>query len=264
MQILTEAAVRQMRFREGKQVIYAEPGAFITKEAREYVRAMRMTLVEADSQPAPSAQNIPENTAIRPLHHSTGTPRFTDAVTGQSYEEKPEQMTHLRGTQLVPKTHAVIRLRGKLDTLEAHIIQYAVRAKEEGRSAMVADLTEMLTYSRAILTAEVAQAPFGVTRLLGMDEATLRRVSQNPQAQFGRGHILPTPDLSWAGAALNALRAEVREAELAAADAFYKPEGCERTDLIRALNRMSSAFYIMMFYELDGRYAGRCADSSAR
>ena len=91
--------------------------------------------------------------------------------------------------------------------------------------------------------------------LLGMDEAALRRVSQNPQQELGRGHILPTVQFSWVGAALNSLRADAREVELAAADAFFRPDGsCERTDLIRSLNRLSSAFYIMMVYELDGRY----------
>lgn len=262
-QILTEAAVRQLRFKKGQTTIYAEPGAYITKEAREYIRAMRMTLIEQDAVPRHAkssaartdVKKVPENTEIRPLRHAPGKPKFTNAVTGETYDEKPEQMTHLRGVSLVPKTHPAIRLRGQLDTLEAHIIQYAVKAREEGRALLVEDLAECLAYARAILGCEVTEKPFGVEKLLGMDEARLRRVSQYPKEELGHGHILPTVELSWVAAALNALRAEVRQVELAAADAFFKEDGsCERIDLIRALNRMSSAFYIMMFYELEGRY----------
>jgi ethanolamine utilization cobalamin adenosyltransferase len=48
--------------------------------------------------------------------------------------------------------------------------------------------------------------------------------------------------------ALNELRAQVREAELSAARAFSEPDGaCSREDIVMALNRLSSLFYVLMF-----------------
>ena len=43
-------------------------------------------------------------------------------------EEKPEEMTHLRGNRLVPKTHPRIRFRGQLDSLMAQVLELQCRA----------------------------------------------------------------------------------------------------------------------------------------
>ena len=48
---------------------------------------------------------------------------------------------------------------------------------------------------------------------------------------------------------LNLLRAQVREAEISAAKAFNE----ERTDIIEALNRLSSAVYILECKTISGR-----------
>lgn len=46
---------------------------------------------------------------------------------------------------------------------------------------------------------------------------------------------------------LNRLRALSRQAELAAAEAFVRPDGtAERGDLLEGYNRLSSAFYLLM------------------
>ncbi len=55
-------------------------------------------------------------------------------------------------------------------------------------------------------------------------------------------------------AILNVLRTQVREAEVLAAAAFHEPDGFRRTDIIEALNRLSSALHIMMCRELSGYY----------
>lgn len=49
-----------------------------------------------------------------------------------------------------------------------------------------------------------------------------------------------------AAACLNNLRAKIREVELYAARAFDSSGGCERPDIILALNRLSSLFYILV------------------
>ena len=51
----------------------------------------------------------------------------------------------------------------------------------------------------------------------------------------------------WTVAQLNLARCAAREAELAAAAAFTGPDGqVTRLDLIRAMNRLSSAIYLLM------------------
>ena len=54
---------------------------------------------------------------------------------------------------------------------------------------------------------------------------------------------------------LNMVRTQVRETELAAVEAFFDPtEGLQREDIIKALNRMSSAVYVMMCRLKAGKY----------
>ena len=53
---------------------------------------------------------------------------------------------------------------------------------------------------------------------------------------------------------LNKLRSEVREVELEAVKAFKEEFKVDRMDIIQALNRMSSAVYIMMLKFTAGIY----------
>lgn len=255
-EIITEAAVRQLRFRDNCSEIVLQADDELSLEALEYIQEIGLPTKRLAAASHVNAQPI--NYDIKPLVYQTDKPRFTNALTGETYSEKPEHLTHLRGTRLVIKNHPLIHLRGQLDSLEAQILLLAVQTQREGRLRLAKDLEELLLYARAIMKAEVTEQTFVMRNLLGMDAAMLRQVSHNPQTYFSQGHILPSLQISRIGANLNALRTKVREVELAAADAFLKPNGsCERPDLILALNRMSSAVYIMMFYDIEGRYGDK-------
>ena len=82
--------------------------------------------------------------------------------------------------------------------------------------------------------------------LIGLNEQELRFVSQHPTQYFGVGHIAPSYKMGKLAVELNLLRAMSREVELAAINAFADGEvKIERKDILRALNRLSSALYIM-------------------
>lgn len=253
MQILTEEAVRQMIYKQKCTELVVAPGDYISTEAKRYIREKGLKVITAGAQTEKAAPEV--NNDIRPVGLNGKKPRFTDAVTGQAYAEKPEHMTHLYAAVLVPKNHPRIVLRGKLDSFEAELVLAMVHAKAAGQKQLVADLNELLALARRILAAEVTEKPLEEQPLLGLDSAELRKASHDPQARFNRGHILPSEALSLTGATLNLFRARVREVELAAMDAFCQGDKIERPDIIKALNRMSSACYIMMFFELAGRYA---------
>lgn len=154
-------------------------------------------------------------------------------------EGKPEHMTHLNQRELVPKTHPRIAYRGKLDTLEAEIL---LCMKEEG--APYKTLEEMLRFCRSLMRADVLEEPVTPMELHGMNEAQLRERSHNPQKYYGTGHILPEAADSLCLLKLNRLRTLVRETELQCYHAFPK-----RTDLHRALNRLSSLCWILCLEE---------------
>ena len=154
---------------------------------------------------------------------------------------KPEPMTHLNGDTLVPKTHPRIFLRGKLDSLESALILCQLQLP-----ALTEPLGELLAQTRRILRCEVLEEPLKEVRLLGLTEEELRRRSHIPQEYYGVPHFMPEASDGETIARLNRLRCQVRETELAAAAAF--PEG-QREDLLQALNRMSSAVYLLMIQQ---------------
>ena len=204
-----------IRTRQGRRVFFLGEGDTLTSSARDYLTEERIPIV-------PAAQA--KITRYRGLD-------------GCYYEEKPEHMTQLTGEVLVPKTHPRIRFRGSLDSLESRILLLALEEPE-----LQAQCSELLDFVRQILKCEVLEEPFRVDRLLGMTLDQVRAYSQLPQQYLGIPHFMPGPRHGLRVARLNGLRTQVRQTELEAARAF--PEG--REDIIRGLNRLSSAVYILM------------------
>ncbi len=152
---------------------------------------------------------------------------------------KPEHMTHLKAGELVPKTHPRIAFRGKLDSLEAQLL---LCMKEPG--APVGVLQEILDFCRRLMRCDVLGEAVPEILLHGMTEAELRHRSHNPQRYYGTGHILPGVGDSRVLLHLNYLRTQIRETELKSYEAFPK-----RTDIHRALNRLSSLCWILCLEE---------------
>jgi len=218
--LLTEAMLRALCLPRGALVPVPE-GTALTPLAREYVLAQGLVLMECPS--ASAEGNL-----------------------------KPEHMTHLNPAVLVPKTHPRIFLRGKLDSLEALLLQTQLLAQEQGRGEAARALGGIHDLAQRILGAEVKGEPLGPFTLLGMDSAGLRAASHDPKGFAGlEAHPVPHIGMGGLCLALNFLRSQVRETELAAAQAFCLENGeVDRPDLLEALNRMSSAVYLLFLKEL--------------
>ncbi|MCL2736954.1 MAG: hypothetical protein FWD75_10080 [Propionibacteriaceae bacterium] len=225
----------------GGKVIFAAP------------RCDRVVVDQVKPEPVAGAPSLPDDPGATQVPASA-LPAFTrpelfDVVDGSQLADKPEHLTALRGNLLVPKGHPQIRFRGLLDSLEAEILVAQVEFLREGSTAGVADLGEVLRYVKNILRSEVLDQPFGHVALFGFDDEELRRRSHHPKDYYGIPHFATSAEDGLGVVLLNRLRTKVREVELAAYDAFAVggTQPPTRIDLIRALNRLSSAVYIMMF-----------------
>ena len=219
-----EQAVRaNIRNRDGKRVYYLGKGDQLTSTARDFLRRERIEIL-------PGSQARPERYRL---------------LSGGYAEEKPEQMTHLNGEVLVPKTHPRIRFRGKMDTLEAELILcQLVPGAPEGA------LGEILDLSRKILRCDVLEEPLRQDTLCGLTQEEQRGRSHMPQDYYGQPHFMPQASDGSVIAGLNRARCFAREAELAAVEAFSDREGnLLREDIPKALNRMSSMLYLLMIQE---------------
>jgi ethanolamine utilization cobalamin adenosyltransferase len=219
MNLVTESDLRQEL--EGKDDVKSyvlPPGTLITPAARTFLADRRIRLV-------------------------------TTGVEKPRTGAKREHETHLNGSTIVPKTDPRIAFRGRLDSLEARIMLAQVQLSGLGRYSLVEDLKEMLDLVRRILRSEVLGVPLEPFTLMGMSGDELREASHHPEKALEVSHFMPEHNMGIEMALLNWLRVEVRETELSACRAFCREEDggcCAREDLVRALNRLSSAVYLEM------------------
>lgn len=210
-----------IRNREGKRVFYLGKGDQLTSGAKDFLSRERIPIL-------PAEQARPERFRL---------------LTGGYVEEKGEHLTHLHGDVLVPKTHPRIAFRGAMDTLEAEIMLCQLILREPWRT----QLGEVLTFARELLRCEVLQEPVKQDRLCGLTAHELRERSHRPQDFYGQPHFMPSAEDGEAILRLNRVRCAARHAELAAVHAFADREGNPtRTDILQAMNRMSSMIWILM------------------
>jgi ethanolamine utilization cobalamin adenosyltransferase len=90
------------------------------------------------------------------------------------------------------------------------------------------------------------------------DQAQLHALSHNPLRHLGHDHIVPAIEHGLSVARLNLLRTVIREAEVAGAQAFIGSDySVSRGDLLQALNRLSSAVYVLMLIVLNHEKSGK-------
>ena len=209
-----ETAVRaNIRNRDGKRVFYLRSGDTLTPLARDFLRKERIEILPA---------------------HEAKIQRYR-LLSGGFSEEKPEQMTHLSGDILVPKTHPRIRFRGMVDLLEAELL---LCGPETG---------EILNLARKLIRCDVLDEPVGDFTLYGLTAQQQRQHSHFPQDYYGIPHFMPDFSDGEQVLRLNRCRSICRQAELAAVEAFSDKDGVlTRRDIVQALNRMSSMLYILM------------------
>lgn len=216
-----EAVKSNIRNRDGKRVFFLGDKDTLTPSARDWLQHERIQIY-----PASAAK-------IHQYHLSDGN----------TLDEKPEHLTHLRGDLLVSKTTPIIAFRGAMDTLQAELLlaQLAVD------SSTAKKIGEILTLARNILRWEVMEEPAQINSLCGLTPEQQRSHSHRPQDFYGQPHFMPSYTDGAAILQLNRARCAARSAELAAAKAFEDATGsCIRTDILQLLNRMSSMLYILM------------------
>ena len=246
MSVLTEDDVRRMIAHDEiheKGDLYLNPKQIITPSAKAYLAEKNITIknkedLESEAEPMDLKEEV-----------------LFDTLFGAKLTEKPEHMTHLRGNLLVFKDHPRIAFRGAMDSLEAEIIMVQVLAEKQGLKKLVKDLEEVIRFVRNLVRCEVSGEPLNEFNLQGLDAPALRAHSHHPSQYYGMHHFLPTYRHGEIVANLNKLRTLTRESELVAYRAFKDEYGqATREDLIRALNRLSSLFWIMMFKYLTDQY----------
>jgi ethanolamine utilization cobalamin adenosyltransferase len=136
-----------------------------------------------------------------------------------------------------------------------------VTADADGARALVGELGEILELARALVGAEVTGRPVPPPSLLGMQSDELRDATHHTHELYGVPFMYPDVRQGPVIAKLNLARGIAREAEVAVLAAFPPETGGPtappaRADLAHALNRASSALYLLACRYVAGLYDG--------
>ncbi len=259
MSVITEAELREL-WQNGRGELPAYPaGTRFSAAAQDFLKAHHLEVrtsaippeMQASTAGAAAAWDKP---AIFPVVLSGPLPVCLEC--GQPLALKPEHMTQLDSGHFASKAHPRLALRGRVDSLHALVQLTSAVARRFELPELANHLDTLAAYCREVMSAEYnLRLPAPLT-LLGKNEDELHAISHWPDRHLGLPHLTPGPNdheiLHW----LNMLRTQSREVEIAALQAF--PESTADPSsvgyaLARALNRLSSAVYVLELYFQAGR-----------
>ena len=154
--------------------------------------------------------------------------------------KKTAEQTCLFGNEYTSKDHPRIALRGGLDGLHAQAIVCAVIAKREGHAMLATQIESIGQAALCVLSAEYSGQPVQLPAQLDLERA--HADSHAPKRVFGIDHFYATAAMGETMAQINLLRTRIRDCERLAVSVF----GTTRTDLVQALNGLSSLAYCLM------------------
>lgn len=242
MKVLTEAQLRAEYNQKKMESLIVKSDTIITPSAREFLNTKNINIVFKDEE---ESEEINEEKLEN--DEEKFKPKYKCKYTGGYLEEKPENMTQLYGNELVFKDHPNIIFRGKIDSLQSKILEVQILSYKNKKMKLVDDLEEILNFIRNILKSEVINEKIENFNFFGMKEEEIREISHNPKVNLGIDHILPNYKMGELLIGLNSIRSNIREVEIVSIS-------LKRDDIIKSLNRLSSAVYVMMCRYLSGYY----------
>ncbi|GGP22528.1 ethanolamine utilization cob(I)yrinic acid a,c-diamide adenosyltransferase EutT [Silvimonas iriomotensis] len=227
----------------------------LTPAAQELIKARGLAVKFVDEAGRTFIENPGADGGLTPVHGLTGSATAQPqhcALCQQTVGKKTEALTHLNASTLVAKNDERIRFRGELDSAIALAVWVqTVFDPASERTRLAGYLADIRSGLGNVLRAEVTAEPMPEIAMGEVSAERLHTLSHQPLRTLGHDHIVPDATHGPAVAQLNLLRARIRECETCAAalylDRDYQPV---RPDILQALNRLSSAVYVLMILTL--------------
>lgn len=176
----------------------------------------------------------------------------------QKVAQKPDTLTHIDAHHLVSKNDPRLLFRGKLDSViaQAVLTQIQLQSVHSTSEAIQMIVPQLMRYMADVrsalgnaLKAEATGEAMSDVALGNLSDTAIHRMSHNPLKYLGHDHLVPDEKQGVQVALLNVLRAQIREAELYAAQIYITRDfRVKRPDIMQALNRLSSAVYVLMVW----------------
>ena len=185
----------------------------------------------------------------------------------QKVEHKPDTLTHIDAHHLVSKNDPRLLFRGKLDSVIAQAVLTQIQLTQTPSDALALIMPQLSRYMADVrsvlgnvLKAEATGETMAAVALGNLSAEAIHKMSHHPLKYLGHDHLVPDEKQGMQVALLNLLRAQIREAELYAAQIYITRDfRVKRPDIMQALNRLSSAVYVLMLVT-HLAHQGKCVD----
>lgn len=229
----------------------------LTPSARELLsgRHIKIRFVDAMGRvfmPNKADTSRAAEEAVHPLTSGKAKPGYECLLCHSEIKQKPDVMTHIDSRRIVPKNHPRFLLRGKLDSVISYAVLVQTQFDTENKFPVLSKyLADIRSAMGNILKAEVSGEQLPEITMGNLNSEAIHKVSHNPLKYLKHDHIVPDVAYGFYVAHLNFLRAMVREAELIAGSIYIDEDfKVKRPDIMKGLNRLSSAIYVLMIMVL--------------
>ncbi|EIY5060296.1 ethanolamine utilization cob(I)yrinic acid a,c-diamide adenosyltransferase EutT [Klebsiella variicola] len=245
---ITEAWLRANHTLSEGGEIHLPADARLTPSARELLESRHLRVKFLDRQGRMFVED--DEQTPQPVHVLTSRdhpPQACCELCHQPVDKKPDTLTHLTADTLVAKNDPRLAFRAVLDSTIALTVWLQIELAESWQPWLM-DIRSRLGN---IMRADALEEPLAAQSIAGFSEGQLHRLSHQPLRFLGHDHLVPEARHGREVALLNLLRGKVREAEVTAAQVFITPQfAVRRADIMQALNRLSSAIYVMMLLDV--------------
>ncbi|EPH0093001.1 ethanolamine utilization cob(I)yrinic acid a,c-diamide adenosyltransferase EutT [Pluralibacter gergoviae] len=250
MTFITEDWLRDnFTLSEGSE-IHLPADSRMTPSARELIEGRHLQVKFQDRQGRLFVETGSADKAtpdLRAVHGLTSRDKAETAgceLCHQPVAVKPDTLTHLNAHVMVAKNDPRLAFRAALDATIAEAVWLQIEFAQTPLRGWLADIRSVLGN---IMRADALGEPMAEQRIGELTADELHRLSHQPLKYLGHDHIVPDVSHGRSAAMLNLLRSKIREAEIAAAR-IYIDAGFQviRPDIMQALNRLSSAAYVLM------------------
>ena len=225
----------------------------LTPSARELIKTRRLVVKFQDQQGRlyvedaadhAASNNQPKMKAVHGLTSKAQSEIARCELCTQPITKKSDTMTHLNAHTLVAKNDPRLAFRASLDTSIALAVWLQTEFKEKTISAWLSDVRSVLGN---VMRADALGEELIAQQIAEMTEDEIHQISHNPLKYLGHDHLVPDQVFGREVALLNILRTKIRETEIAAANIYIdRYFNILRSDIMQALNRLSSAVYVLM------------------
>lgn len=257
MSVITESELRELwKNGHGKLPVFP-PGTRFSPAANDFLKSLSVQVRPEVGARAPEnpEQGIEwDKPGSFPVFLTGPLPVCLEC--GQPVHQKPDHLTQLDDGHFASKTNPRVILRGRIDSLHALVMLTAAIARRFELPELAKNLDTMAAYCREIMSAEYQMRPPAPFSVMGKSQDELHEISHWPDKYLGISHIVPGPQdheiIHW----LNVLRTQCREVEIVALQILPQldaPQQIPGGGLATALNRLSSAIYVLELYFQAGK-----------